>query len=172
MYLWSYNSSFRCPSILIASYESSSTSLFVFIEQHLSIDWYLITFIGCGQGCHDGFKVRFRVSNGTFSYVSCATNWCRLASMIAKLLIINAMRMRRKSTERECFCCHRLVRGSRVSPSVFSLSLLRCDDENSLFPCGPLQGGLWTFNPTSLPHTTKYCTLLVWNLLFTEYVKL
>lgn len=114
--------------MLIASYESSSTSLFVFIEQYLSTDWHLITFIGCGQGCHGGFKVQFRVSNGTISYVLCTTDWCRLAS-IAKLLIINAMRMRKKSTERECDVFVVIAWWEdRVFLLLFSLFLFRFSD--------------------------------------------
>jgi len=33
-----------------------------------------------------------------------------------------------------------------LSQCFLSFSVFSGDDENSLFPFGPLQGGLWTFN--------------------------
>jgi len=160
--------------MLIASYESSSTSHFVFIEQHLSTDWHLITFIGCGQGCHGGFEVRFRISSGTFSYVSCATNWHRLTSMIAKLLIINAMRMRRKTTERECDV---FVVIAWWEDRVFRLlfSLFRFSDATTkivYFPMDHCKEDFGLLIPLHCRTRQSIALYLSESLLFVEYVKL
>lgn len=91
--------------------------------------------------------------------VSCATNWHRLASTIAKPLIISVMRIRalkRRESVCVCFVSSRLVtRTAHLSP----------DDKNSSFPCAD-HCEEETFNLTLL--ATTYCAPLNWNSVICE----